>query len=401
YRGERVLAAYEPVSVLDLGLVAKIDLSEIRGPFIQTGIISLSLGFIIVLISSWFFFRISEPISQKIEQQAETFRTLAETAGEGIILINTDGHIQYINPSAEAMFGYTRDELVSQSVNRLMPVTIRKSHDQYIANYLESGVGKIIGIGRQLVGQRKDGSQFPMNLSIGDINLKHTRLFAGVIMDLSDQQKLQREIMEVPVREQRRIGQELHDGIGQQLTGLGMLAGSLVNKASKPEYELASQLSNGLQEALAQVRALSRGLVPIEIDATGFIQALRNLTEEIRRQSHIPVTLDILKEIEFTNNDMVMHLYRVAQEALNNAIKHAEASMILVVLDIDGKDGILQVYDNGRGIPDDVSNFDGLGLSIMKYRCSLFEGEIKIDPAESGGTRVRCRFPLKKARETT
>lgn len=399
YRGVPVLAAYEPVALLNLGLVAKIDLSEIRTPFIHTGLIVLSLGIIIVLISSQLFFYIAEPIAQQIEQQAETFRTLAETAGEGIILINTDSLIQYVNPAVETMFGYARGELLGQNVNRLMPLATQKSHDQYINNYLESGIGKIIGIGRQLVGQCKNGHQFPMHLSIGDINLKHTRLFAGVIVDLSDQQKMQREIMEVPVREQRRIGQELHDGIGQQLTGLGMLARSLVNKASKPEYELASQLSSGLQEALEQVRALSRGLVPIEIDAAGFIQALKNLTDEVRRQSHMPVTLEILSRIEFGNNDLVMHLYRIAQEALNNAIKHAEAGNIQISLDIDDDDGILEVYDNGRGILSDVSNYEGLGLSIMKYRCSLFEGEISVNPVESGGTRVCCRFPLKRALE--
>lgn len=400
YRGKTVLAAYEPVAVLNLGLVAKIDLSEIRAPFISTGLISLGVGLLIILIASRLFFRIAEPIAQQIEQQAETFRTLAETSHEGIILINTKGIIQYINPSAEAMFGYTKDVLLSQSVNRLMPHIMRKAHDKYINNYLQTGVAKVIGSGRKLVGQRKNGSQFPLHLSIGDINLKHTRLFAGVIMDLSEQQRLQREIMEVPVREQRRIGQELHDGIGQQLTGLGMLSTSLVNKASKPEYELASQLAAGLQEALSQVRALSRGLVPVEIDAAGFLQALLNLTEDIQRQSRMPVTLKILNEIEFANDDMVMHLYRIAQEALNNAIKHAKASQIYVSLDIEAGDGILDIYDNGQGIPADVSNFEGLGLSIMKYRSSLFEGQVKIHAVETGGTRVCCRFPLKEALRT-
>ncbi len=399
YRGKTVLAAYEPVAVLNLGLVAKIDLSEIRAPFISTGLISLGAGILIILIASRFFFRIAEPIAQQIEQQAETFRTLAETSHDGIVLIDTKGIIQYINPSAEAMFGYARDVLLDQSINRLMSHAMRQSHDRYINNYLETGVGKVIGTGRQLIAQRRNGSQFPINLSIGDIHLKHTRLFAGVIMDLSEQQRLQREIMEVPVREQRRIGQELHDGIGQQLTGLGMLATSLVNKASKPEYELASQLSVGLQEALSQVRALSRGLVPVEIDATGFIQALINLTEDIQRQSRMPVTFKILTEIEFANDDMVMHLYRIAQEALTNAIKHAKASKIYVSIDIEDGDGVLEICDNGIGIPAEVSNFEGLGLSIMKYRSSLFEGQVKIYPVETGGTRVCCRFPLKVALE--
>ncbi len=397
YRGKQVLAAYEPVAVLNLGLVAKTDLSEIRAPFIITGLISLGMGLLIILIASRLFFRIAEPIAQQIEQQAETFQTLAETSHEGIILIDIKGMIQYINPSAEAMFGYTKDVLPGQSVNRLMSHMMRKSHDHYIDDYLETGIGKIIGTGRQLIGQRKNGSQFPLHLSIGDINLKHTRLFAGVIRDLSEQQRLQREIMEVPVREQRRIGLELHDGIGQQLTGLGMLATSLLNKASKPEYELASQLAAGLQQALSQVRALSRGLVPVEIDAAGLTQALLNLTEDIQRHSHTPVTFEILNDIEFADDDMVMHLYRIAQEALNNAIKHANANQIYVSIDIEDGDGMLEIYDNGEGIPGDSSNFKGLGLSIMKYRSSLFDGQVKIYPVETGGTRVCCRFPLKVA----
>ena len=197
--------------------------------------------------------------------------------------------------------------------------------------------------------------------------MKHTRLFAGVIMDLSERQRLQREIMEVPVREQRRIGQELHDGIGQQLTGLGMLAASMVNKASKPEFQLATQLASGLQETLSEVRKLSRGLVPIEIDASGFNRALHNLASDFRRQSDIPININIDDDIEFTDNDLVMHLYRIVQEALNNAIKHAEASEIKVNIGIAGENCLMEIIDNGKGIPLERGTVEGLGLSIMKY----------------------------------
>lgn len=397
YRGHTVLSAFEPIDVLDLGLTAKIDLSEIREPFIRTGLIALAIGLVIIVISSRLFIKIAQPINQQIEQQAETFRTLAETASEGIILINTKGIIQYLNPAAEAMFGYPHGDLIDQSVNRLMSRSLRNHHDGFINNYLETGFKKIIGSGRQLVGQRKNGSQFAFYLSIGDINLEHTRLFAGVLMDLSEQQKLQREIMEVPVREQRRIGLELHDGIGQQLTGLGMLATSLLNKASKPEYQLATQLASGLQETLSQVRALSRGLVPIEIDATGFNQSLKNLTNDIRRQSRLMVTLNIEDDIEFTDNDLVMHLYRIAQEALNNAVKHANASEVRVNIRMDGENCLLEIIDNGQGISDKRDNFEGLGLSIMKYRCSLFEGDLEVASPETGGTRICCRFPIRLA----
>ena len=397
YRGQTVLAAFEPVAILDLGMTAKIDMSEIRAPFVQTGLIALAIGLVIIFIASRLFFKIAQPITQQIEQQAETFRTLAETAFEGIILINPDGMIQYVNPSAEVMFGYPHGSLLGQSVNRLMSRSMREHHDQFIDNYLDTGVGNIIGTGRQLVGQRKNGSQFPFYLSIGDINLKHTRMFAGVIMDLSEQQKMQREIMEVPVREQRRLGQELHDGIGQQLTGLGMLATSLVNKASRPEHQLATQLATGLQETLSQVRKLSRGLVPVEIDAAGFKQALQILADEFRRQSHMPVSVNIMEEIEFSDDDLVMHLYRIVQEALNNAIKHSNATEIRVDIGIDGENCLLEIIDNGKGITDEQDNYEGLGLRIMKYRCSLFEGKLDVSSLESGGTRVSCRFPLSLA----
>ena len=182
YRGHSVLAAYEPVKLLNLGLVVKIDLAEIRAPFIRTGILSLAVGLLIILLASRLLFRIARPIGQHIEEQAETFRTLAETAREGIILIDVSGLIEYANPSAEIMFGHARGSLIGTSVNHLMPRSMSKQHNQFIKNYLHTGIGKIIGIGRQLIGQRKDGSHFPMYLSIGDINLKHTRLFAGVIV---------------------------------------------------------------------------------------------------------------------------------------------------------------------------------------------------------------------------
>jgi len=239
YRGAEVLAAYEPLSILDLGLVAKIDTSEIRKPFIHAGIIAISVAMLVIFIASRLFFRISRPIEQAIDEQTETLQILAETSREGIIIANTTGVIQFVNPAIEKLFGYSRRELIGDSVKRLMPREHSLMHDGYMKNYMQTGVAKIIGSGRQLTAMHKDGTRFPIYLSIGDIKTSHARLFAGVIMDISEQQQLQREILEIPVSEQRRIGQELHDGLGQQLTGLGLLATSLLNKASKPEQTRA------------------------------------------------------------------------------------------------------------------------------------------------------------------
>ncbi len=261
-------------------------------------------------------------------------------------------------------------------------------------NYLQTGQAKIIGIGRQLTAMRKDGSRFPIYLSIGDIKTSHARLFAGVIMDISEQQQLQREILEIPVAEQRRIGQDLHDGLGQQLTGLGLLATSLLNKASKPEHDLAARLAQGLQDAIAQVRSLSRGLMPFEIDAAGLQVALENLVEEIRAHGRVTVKLDCQHPVVISDNSVALHVYRIAQEALNNAVKHAEASEVELALGIHGARGCMMVRDNGRGFSGERQKTEGLGLRIMRHRCSLIDGELYFKSSPERGTTVTCFFPI-------
>jgi PAS domain S-box-containing protein len=394
YRGVEVLAAHEPVSILDLGLVGKMDISEIRRPFVITGLIAFGTTILIIFIASRLFFRVSRPIEHIIDQQAETFRTLAETAQEGIILASTSGTIEFVNPAAEQIFGYQPKELIGAPLKCLMPKETSLAHDGYMQRYLQTGFPRIIGSGRQLVGKRKDGTRFPIHLSIGDIRTSHARLFAGVIMDISEQQQMQREILEIPVSEQRRIGQELHDGLGQQLTGLGLLATSLLNKASKPEHELASKLAHGLRVAVGQVRALSRGLMPVDIDAEGFTNALENLVKEIRSQSNMRIFLTLNERIRILNNSSALHLYRIAQEALNNAIKHANANRIEVSVGLVGDRGCLAICDNGRGFDAEPQKSAGLGLRIMQHRCSMIDAEFEIRSSAEHGTEVRCYFMI-------
>jgi PAS domain S-box-containing protein len=394
YRGVQVLAAHEPVSILDLGLVAKIDISEIRAPFVRTGLLAFGIAIFVIFIASRFFLRISRPLEEQIDRQAETFQILAETLREAIILAGTDGVIQFVNPAAERLFGYRKRELIGEKVNVLMPREHSIAHDGYIQKYLYTGIPTIVGTGRHMTAIRKDGSRFPIYLSIGDIKTSHTRLFAWVIMDISEQQQLQKEILEIPVNEQRRIGQELHDGLGQQLTGLGLLATSLLNKASKPEHELASKLASGLQHAISQVRALSRGLMPVDIDTEGLMNSLEKLIEEIRLQTNLDIQLKILDRIHIADNTTAMHLYRIVQEALNNAIKHAEANQISVEVGIEGTRGYFLISDDGKGMQTSIRDSSGLGLRIMKHRCGLIDAELEIESSPEDGTRIKCYFPI-------
>ena len=378
------------LEMIDTGVIKVSELSKIQGPFALASGIILVTALFVALIASVMYFRITRPWTQ----QAETFHILAKTAHEAIFLIDVHGIIQFVNPAAETLFGYEIKELLGKNIKQLMPSPHREMHDSYIKNYLQTGIKKIIGKGQQLLGQRKDGSQFPMYLSVGDIQLEHMHLFAGLILDLSTQQKLQREVLAIPAREQQRIGEELHDGLGQQLTGLSMLAQSLLNKADVSEHDLAEQLAKGLHEALTEVRELARGLMPVQIDAEGFALSLQEITRSIEQQSNIPIKLQIDDVVLLFDDATAAHLYRIVQESLNNAVKHSEASSITVSLKIEQDHGVLEILDNGIGIPFNLDDSSGLGLNIMKHRCGLFDGEITINPAGERGTKVCCRFPV-------
>ena len=381
--------------VVDSGSIDRVFLDDINELFLLAIGIAIVAAFFVIASARYFNFRLNKPMTQKIERQAEIFHTMVQTAHEAVFLIDVKGIIQFANPYAEKLFGYEEEELLNKNIKQLMPSPHREKHDSYITNYLKTGIKQVIGSGRQLIGQRKDGSQFPLYLSVGEIELNHTHLFAGLIMDLSTQQKLQREILAIPAREQQRIGVELHDGLGQQLTGLSMLAQSLLNKATKSEYDLASQIASGLHEALTQVKALSRGLMPVQIHADGFMVSLREITEIIERQSNIPIKLQIDDVVLLFDDATATHLYRIVQESLNNAVKHSGADLIEVILKLEDDHGILQIIDNGIGIATNLEDSTGLGLNIMKHRCGLFDGEISINPGGHRGTKVTCRFPLK------
>ena len=334
--------------------------------------------------------------AQNLPYHSQTFQTLAQTAREGIVLADSHGKIEFVNAAVELLFGYTHGELLGKSVECLMPEEYRSAHGGYMQRYLETGVAQIIGTGRQLTALDKNGRRFPIYLSLGDIDTGSRRLFAGVILDMSEQQELQREILEIPINEQRRIGQELHDGLGQQLTGLGLLAASLLNKASRPEYELAAQLARGLQEAISQVRALSRGLVPVDVKAGDLIHALEDLVDNLRRQTGIDISLKARERVEIVDNSCAMHLYRIAQEALNNAIKHADASHIQVTIGRDGNRGLLSIRDDGAGFDPQRENPRGLGMRIMKFRCGLIDAELNVESAAAEGCVIKCYFALER-----
>jgi signal transduction histidine kinase len=216
---------------------------------------------------------------------------------------------------------------------------------------------------------------------------------AAMVQEIAQRHRLEQEVLEIAALEQRRIGQELHDGVGQELTGLCMLADDLaevLGERSAEQAQMAHRIAQSLKSALAQVRALSRGLIPVEVDAEGLMAALTELTDRIGKLHDISCTFEYLEPVLVEDNFTATQLYRIAQEAITNALKHSKADNIRVSLEIRDRCLTLRIADDGIGLTELVKRLEGMGLHIMKYRASQIGAQLSIRPGPAGGTIVTC-----------
>jgi signal transduction histidine kinase len=238
---------------------------------------------------------------------------------------------------------------------------------------------------------------------IGSALKAHSDAAAGRIALLEHSQRLEREIIGISEREQRRIGQDLHDGICQYLAALGCAAASLkgdLEKINLPaEAAVAQELANLLQDAVVQTRDLARGLVPLQMDEAGLALALENLATSVTRLQGVACTFETSGPSVSFEETSAMHLYRIAQEAISNATKHGKARKISLSLNATEEMTTLQIADDGTGISNTAPSLNGIGLNIMSYRARLSGGELKIQESETGGTVVSCTVGSERDRE--
>jgi PAS domain S-box-containing protein len=329
----------------------------------------------------------------------ERLRAVLNTAADAIITIDRRGIIASVNLATEKMFGYTGDELVGANVSILMPSPYSDEHDDYIDRYLETGDAHIVGIGREVAGKRKDGSTFPVDLAVSEVD--HLDLFTGVIRDIGERKRLQRDVLAIAENEQRRIGQDLHDSTQQELAGLGMLAqtllgnlpnesGDVPNASAGRHRDLARKIVDGLTRAHREVQSISRGLVPMRLGSEGLMDALRELASRTDELDGVTCAFKCEQPVEVADSLTATHLYRIAQEALTNALKHARPEHILIALESDNGHPILLVADDGIGF-DSSDESEGMGLKTMLYRASLIGANVNITPVKAGGTLVTCK----------
>lgn len=298
------------------------------------------------------------------------------------------------NRAAEELLGYSRRELIG-----------RNDYDFFTKEEADFFTAK----DREVLESKRmhEVLEEPIHTKYKGTRLLHTKkipildahgvpqYLLGISADVTERRNLERELLAISDRERRAISQDLHDGLGQLLTGIGFLSKALhgsLAATNHPGAADAERIVSLIGQAVGQTRDVARMLSPIDLNADGLAAALEDLALGAERMSHISFRCIIDPRSRIMDGPLAYHLYRIAQECTNNAIKHSQARTVTIRLASAGGDAVrLEVADDGVGVSEhSLKNSPGLGLSIMQYRARMIGAVLRIESRRGGGTVVTC-----------
>ena len=244
---------------------------------------------------------------------------------------------------------------------------------------------------------RPDGEERIVEMQTNTRGQNGDARLVGVVHDITEQRELERELLKAGERERKRVGRDLHDGLGQLLTGIGFLSKTLAQSLHVREDEAASEASEITQlveDAIDHTRSLSKLLLPVELEANGLEAALQRLRSHVANVYGIACKLKTDTYLPIQDPEIALHMYRVAQEAVHNAVRHGKPSRVEITLSTKSGRTRLSVADNGIGLPANVEQRgSGLGLRTMHYRAQTIGASLSITARKGGGTHVVCELP--------
>lgn len=214
---------------------------------------------------------------------------------------------------------------------------------------------------------------------------------------MHDRMRLESEILEISEREKQQVGQDLHDSLGQKLTGAVFLSRALAGHLKQGDLEAGAQavrINEILKESVAQVRRMARGLSPVDLGEDGITGALQRLADETSSVYGITCVFQHSDDVAGLSVKAAHHLYAIAMEAVNNAVRHGQAKEVVIEWGRTDQTGRLGIEDDGQGFDPDSTQRGGMGLRIMKYRATMIDGHLDITRRPSGGMHITCHFPL-------
>lgn len=336
-------------------------------------------------------------IEDELRESEERFRMIVESVPNGIIMVNDRGEIILVNHEAENLFGYGREELLGSSIEMLVPERQRSLHASYRGGLRSHFRNREMGAGRDLQARRKDGSLFPVEIGLTSIKTREGIAFISVIVDIAQRKQLEDQLLEISESERRKIGRDLHDDLCQQLVSIGFLAKALEQKlppASENTAEGLAEIREMVRRANAHARAIARGLFPSVLETAGLTGALEQLAGSTAELFGVSCDFICRNPVTIEDQKKSVHLYRIVQEAINNAVRHGRARRIAIKLDVTGTILTLAVEDDGIGISEVEERDSGLGLLTMNQRAGMLGGDLYVSRLDKGGTAVVCACPV-------
>ncbi|MEP7246497.1 MAG: PAS domain-containing protein [Gammaproteobacteria bacterium] len=341
---------------------------------------------------------ITEVTEQRAQQDMlRTQAHILETMREGVVLVDADTMvIRLTNPTFDRLFDCRPGELIGQSVEPLLslPGLQRKRFERGMKDHHRMGAAPI-----EFECVRRDDSRFIASCVISPLSMGGKNHWLAVANDVTERKRLERDIIEIANREQQRIGSDLHDGLGQELTGIALMLRGVVAQLNKEKSGARLDVEDiiGLvNNAIENTRTLARGLSPVSAGRGGLVASLRALAA--RASDRYGVRVEFREGVETPlelSDAYATHLYRIVQEALTNVVRHSFASEVVIELQASGDEVQLRIDDNGRGFSERATDSEaGLGLKMMRYRAQMLGGDLVLEPSVNGGASVRCSCPI-------
>lgn len=331
----------------------------------------------------------------------DLYERVFEASPDGILVVDPSGRIVDLNPTVERLFRYPRDELLGQAVEMLVPEAAREDHVDHRRRYHADPHPRPMGVGMELQGRRKDGTVFPVEISLSNVSTSEGMLVIAAIRDISDRKRLQdfgAGALRAAEDERERIARELHDETAQRIATLIVQLrvwerrGIGEKVADHMEY-----MRDELKQCVEGVRRIARGLRPPELEDAGLVAAIRSHLRTLEEAGETRVELEAEAVDRLLEPDARLVVYRVVQEAVSNALRHAGCSRIRVTVAERRGDVYAEIEDDGRGFDPRFAKGQGhagLGLLGMRERATMVGGALLVESAPGGGgTRIRLRVP--------
>jgi PAS domain S-box-containing protein len=335
---------------------------------------------------------------QALQEERNVVSAILNTVGALVVVLDKQGRIVRFNRACEQTTGYSFEEVEGKQVRDLFLLPEEIQRFQTIFDQLSSGVlpGDYESQWSTKYGDRRLISWSSTVLTDSGGGVTHI-IATGI--DITERKALEKAVLEVGAREQRRIGQDLHDGLGQRLTGIAFMGKVLedrLSEASLAEAAEAAKIVALVNDSIRMTRELAHGLLPVVSESRGLMSALERWAAEVSDLFLISCRFECPAEVLIFDEMLAEHVYHMAQEAVNNTIKHARARSVAIGLTEVNGTGTLTVRDDGAGFQMGPGAPSGLGLRIMQYRAKIIGGSLDVQSAPGRGTVVSCSFPVRR-----